>query len=214
MTPIFSGTPTPLYDGTGNFVGVQWPGCNTMTRLQTSDIGYLQFLAWLVLNNTTQALWLANNPWQSWGNMSVGQYQQQQLAQLKADCDNCILTQYPQTNQMALLMFLLAAQQSRNSAAANYVMQVWEWAAQIMEIYYSYAEQLGACTACAQIAGISWYAALTAAVSQDPGVTLLDAESMITGAASSGTSGFSGDSGTSGFSGGLGTDSGASGFSS
>jgi hypothetical protein len=115
----------------------------------------------------------------AWGTLTVAQLQAQAILQLKSDCDACILKQYPQTNQMALLLLMLQAQQAGNTAA-NYVLQVWGWASQIMTAYYTYAAQIAACTDQASVLAISWSAALAAIVAQDPGVTLIQAQQMLT----------------------------------
>ena len=163
----------PLYDQNRNLCG--WQCGNTSGGVENQ-----YFQAWLVSQNLTQEQWLAQNPWQPWGNLSLADYQAQRIAQLKTDCDALALAHYPQTNQTAMVVMLMQATAQGLANRAAYLEKVWTWATAITGLYYQQAAMIQACATQAQVQAISWDEALSSLEAQDPLVTIQQAMSITT----------------------------------
>ena len=172
---------TPIYSADGQMLAGIMNGAT-----QVTIAGMAAWRTWLVANypsnpqtiDNSILLWLAANPWKPWGSMTLAQYQAQQIAQLKSDCDALALSHYPQTNQTAMVVMLMQAAQQGLTNRVAYLEQVWIWATAITNLYYQQAAAIQACTAQSQVQQINWSAALAALGAQDPLVTIQEAMSI------------------------------------
>lgn len=112
-------------------------------------------------------------------NMTVSEHIAQATAVLKTYTDTYTFGHYSVSNQIALTNLLMQAVTLQKQEAITYIQSAWTWGMAALQIYYTKAAALAACTTHAQINAVTWVADFAALDSQDPQVTLAEAQRLI-----------------------------------
>jgi hypothetical protein len=168
---------TPLYTNTGELLAVKRDSDSACIPVAGDNSDWQKFLLWL--GEKTLEQWLAENPYQPWGDKTLEQYKLGRINELDEAVRAYVYGHYAQHRQVTLTKLQMDATKNNNIEAYSYIESCWDWIKSAFAVYYVKAAELNACASSEAVNDVSWD--LSVLDASDPGVTIQHAMELLTG---------------------------------